>query len=83
MPDRRVSPGRPRPDGRRLIDRDPESYLLVEEVSEHLRVTSRTVYHLIEKGAIPARKVGRGWRIRVRDLVAFCGTPLSVTSSNG
>ena len=36
--------------------------MTVEELSRYLRVTKRTIYRLIDKGAVPAVKVGRKWR---------------------
>jgi len=36
--------------------------LTLEEVAIHLRVTKKTVYRLLEKGDIPAIKLGHLWR---------------------
>jgi excisionase family DNA binding protein len=36
--------------------------MTVEEVADYLRVTEKTVYRLLERGKIPATKVGRQWR---------------------
>jgi excisionase family DNA binding protein len=36
--------------------------LTLEEVATHLRVTTKTVYRMLEKHTIPAVKVGRQWR---------------------
>ena len=36
--------------------------MTVEEVAAYLRVTKKTVYRLLERGSIPATKVGRQWR---------------------
>jgi excisionase family DNA binding protein len=36
--------------------------MTLEEVASYLRVTTKTVYRLLDKHAIPARKVGRQWR---------------------
>lgn len=37
--------------------------LTVKEARELLRVSRNTMYHLIQQGVIPARKVGSSWRI--------------------
>ena len=36
--------------------------MTVEEVAAYLRVTKKTVYRLLERGGIPAAKVGHQWR---------------------
>jgi len=40
--------------------------MTVGEVADYLRVTEKTIYRLLEKGRIPATKVGRQWRFDVR-----------------
>lgn len=45
--------------------------LTVPEVCALLRTTRLTVYHLIERGALPAYKVGPYWRIDVDDLERY------------
>ena len=37
--------------------------LTVREARELLKVSRNTMYHLIQQGVIPARKVGASWRI--------------------
>ena len=36
--------------------------MTVEEVADYLRVTEKTIYRLLERGRIPATKVGHQWR---------------------
>jgi excisionase family DNA binding protein len=36
--------------------------MTVDEVADYLRVTEKTIYRLLERGKIPATKVGRQWR---------------------
>jgi excisionase family DNA binding protein len=36
--------------------------MTLEEVADYLRVTKKTIYRLLERHIIPARKVGRLWR---------------------
>jgi excisionase family DNA binding protein len=40
--------------------------MTVGEVADYLRVTEKTIYRLLERGRIPATKVGRQWRFDVR-----------------
>lgn len=45
--------------------------LTVAEVAQHMRVSNMTVYRLIKSGQLPALRVGKNFRIRGRDLVAY------------
>jgi excisionase family DNA binding protein len=36
--------------------------MTLEEVANYLRVTTKTIYRLLDKNDIPAKKVGRQWR---------------------
>jgi two-component system response regulator (stage 0 sporulation protein F) len=36
--------------------------MTLEEVADYLRVTEKTIYRLLEKGSIPATKIGHQWR---------------------
>ncbi len=36
--------------------------ITVQEVADYLRVTKKTIYRLLERGGIPATKVGQQWR---------------------
>ena len=45
--------------------------LTVKELSEILRVSTKTVYKLLKEGALPACKVGRENRVAKVELVNF------------
>ncbi len=47
--------------------KDPVTVLTLSEAAEVLRVSTRTVRAMIQRG-MPARKVGRSWRISVESL---------------
>ena len=49
-------------------------FLTVAEVADLLRVSSMTVYRLIEAGELRALRVGKSFRIEEEDLEAFLGT---------
>jgi excisionase family DNA binding protein len=49
------------------VTEQPE-LLTVREVADSMRVSTMTVYRLIRSGALPAIRVGKHFRIRVRDL---------------
>ena len=42
--------------------------MTVKEVARYLHVVQLTVYRMIDRGDLPAVKVGRVWRIRRQDL---------------
>jgi excisionase family DNA binding protein len=43
--------------------------LTIKEIVELLRTTKSTVYRLIKQNQIPAKKVGKEWRIYRDDLI--------------
>lgn len=45
-----------------------KEYFTVPEAAEVLAVSVQTVRRLVNSGQIPARKVGRQWRILIKDL---------------
>jgi excisionase family DNA binding protein len=50
---------------------DPGDVLNVDQVADLIHMHRETVYTLIERGEIPAVKVGRRWRIRRQDVEAL------------
>ena len=48
-----------------------ETLLTAAEVADQLRVSTMTVYRLIRRGELPAVRVGRNYRVRESELVAF------------
>ena len=51
-------------------------FLTVAEVADLLRVSTMTVYRLIEAGDLRALRVGKSFRINEDDLDQFLGSPL-------
>ncbi len=49
------------------MERRP-TILTVDEVARYLRVHSMTVYRLIQRGELPALRVGRSWRFKKDQL---------------
>jgi len=45
--------------------------LTVAEVADYLRVAERTVREMIDRGDIPAMKIGKAYRIERADLEYF------------
>lgn len=59
----------------------PAPLLTVAEVADYLRVSEMTVYRLITRGALVARRIGRSWRVRPADLEAFLEGSATVTAT--
>lgn len=46
----------------------PEKWLSVAEIAEHLGISKETVYRWLDKGKIPAHKVGKQWKFKVSEV---------------
>lgn len=42
--------------------------MTVQEVARYLRVHAITVYRMIQRGQLPAIRVGRGWRFKKDEI---------------
>jgi excisionase family DNA binding protein len=42
--------------------------MTVKEVADYLQIATSTVYRLTERGALPALKVGNGWRFNSKTI---------------
>lgn len=45
-----------------------EPWLSVEEIAGHLGISKETIYRWLEKGKIPAHKVGKLWKFRPSEV---------------
>lgn len=45
--------------------------LTLDEVAEHLRISKKTVYKIVNSGTLRAFKVGKHWRVRRAELGAW------------
>lgn len=45
-----------------------EPWLSVEEIAAHLGVSKETVYRWLEKGRIPAHRVGKLWKFKTAEV---------------
>lgn len=48
-----------------------EPWVSLEEIAEHLKVSTDTVHRWIRARRIPVHKVGRQWRFRVSEVGAW------------
>jgi excisionase family DNA binding protein len=49
----------------------PDRFMTVSEVAISLRVSTMTVYRLINAGELPAARIGRSFRVRPQDLERY------------
>lgn len=55
-----------------------ESYseiIKIEELCRMLKISKNTAYELIRSGQMPARRIGRIYRIRKIDVINFMAAP--------
>jgi len=48
-----------------------QRYLTLQQVSEYIGFSPKTLYTWVEEGKIPAYKVGRAWRFDVNEIDTF------------
>ena len=46
----------------------PEPWVSVEDVSRHLGVSKDTIYRWIDGQRMPASKIGRFWKFKLREV---------------
>ena len=56
--------------------------MTLEELANYLRVTKKTIYRLLERGRIPARKVGRQWRFDKASIDTWLRESSKKTAAN-
>jgi PTS system nitrogen regulatory IIA component len=49
----------------------PGDILTIRQLSEYLMVSEKTIYRMLDKGLLPAVRVGAQWRFRKRDVDAW------------
>ena len=49
----------------------PERWLSVVEIAEHLGISKETVYRWLEKRKIPSHKVGKQWKFKASEVDAW------------
>lgn len=47
-----------------LMDR----WLSVQEIAHYLGISKETIYRWLEKGKIPAHKIGKQWKFKVSEV---------------
>lgn len=45
-----------------------DRWLSVEEIAEHLGVSKESIYRWLERGKIPAHRVGKQWRFQTEEV---------------
>lgn len=46
----------------------PQMWFTVEQIAAHLQVSKETIYRWLEKGRIPAHRVGKQWRFLATEV---------------
>jgi excisionase family DNA binding protein len=46
-------------------------WLSVEEIAQHLGISKETVYRWLEKGKIPAHRMGKLWKFQISEVDAW------------
>ena len=55
--------------GESIVDLHTNSrWLSVEEIAEHLGVSKESIYRWLERGRIPAHRVGKQWRFQAEEV---------------
>jgi excisionase family DNA binding protein len=60
-----------------------EPLLTVQEVADRMKVTPRTVGDWIRHDKLRAIKVGRDWRVSVKDLETFANAHANIPNRTG
>ncbi len=47
---------------------EQDQVMTIQEVAEHLKVGTKTIYSLVQRGHLPGFKVGGQWRFRRKDI---------------
>ena len=45
-----------------------ERWLTVEQIAGHLQVSKETIYRWLDRGSIPAHRIGRQWRFQAPEV---------------
>lgn len=45
-----------------------EKWLSVEEIADHLGISKETVYRWLERGKIPAHRIGKLWKFKASEV---------------
>ncbi len=56
-----------------------ERFVTVAEVADRLRVSTMTVYRLIQSGDLPAARIGKSYRLREEDIDVFLAQRFNAT----
>lgn len=59
----------------RDLETHPDRHVTPQELAEYYRVAESTIYRQVQKGALPAVRVGRAVRIRLEDAQRYGRPP--------
>ncbi len=54
----------------------------LQELSEYLKISEKTMYSYVQKGVVPGIKIGTAWRFRKLDIENWLDEQRKITDSN-
>ena len=60
-----------------------ERWVSIDEISEHLGVKKDTIYKWVAKKRIPAHKVGRLWKFKIKEIDKWVREGKAATKGGG
>ena len=60
-----------------------ETFLTIEEVANLLKVSSKTVRRLVQKGELPGFRVGNQWRFKAEQIESWADAKVADGSNTG
>ena len=61
----------------------PGDILTIRQLSEYLMVSEKTIYRMLDRGLLPAVRVGAQWRFRKRDIDAWLDEQVRKVDAGG
>jgi excisionase family DNA binding protein len=58
-------------------ERDGNEVWTVDDVADYLKMGRQTVSRMAARGELPAKKVGRQWRFKREQIIAYLDTDIS------
>lgn len=52
----------------KVMNQRIEPWLTVDQIAQHLKLSKPTIFRFLEKGKIPAHKVGKQWRFKASEV---------------
>lgn len=60
-----------------------DEIMTVRQLADYLKLNFQTVYKKVQKGEIPASKIGKGWRFQKTVIDRWLAEDKAITRPNG